>query len=220
MRRSCRPGSREQDLDVIQTNWTDENTFIHIYLKYQNIPILVDRAFPEFRIGFSIVRNVEDMLFFYDIEGKRLQNPKSLQRIPTSKLQVLFAGRGARLAEVTLLNTDLGRTRIRIRTIRAYSIYDTAPSLADHLQICSTAIGRLGTRWINRSRLYVGFTRGRISNRSSDDVNFEDYTAWLDDVARALRNPTKKQVALIGSSISYLPHLIILRPTSCLIWKK
>lgn len=186
---------READRSILENGRPNESTVFVSYVIHRNAPVLKDKAFMEFRLGFTIAYHHGRYLFVYDSEGclpEVLREERCGRRIPALQLEGLFTGATARLASISLLNTDLGARSIRRRTIHARSISDTAPSLADHAHFASTATGYTNAAGGGRSvRRYVGFTKSRISDSSGGVLDFDAYLAWLELLAQELdRDPS------------------------------
>ena len=161
---------------------------LHPYLMISNSPILSRSAFYQCRLGFTCYRRIKRYLFYLDSEGLHPDALGQLVPVDTSRLRRLYHGTNARLASVSLANTNLGPSAARRRTIHARSIGDLGPDLSDHAQLATTATGSFqlssadgNSRYVSR---YVGFSRSRISDGGM--VEFDEYNEWLDHLAQAL----------------------------------
>jgi hypothetical protein len=182
---------KAEDLDIVKSEHPDKSAWIHIYVNYSNSPLLLESALVEYKLGFSFYKVSGNYLFFYDSEGNTCEYLRSkAKRVPPAVLRKLFTGADARLSQVSLLNTDLGRNSIRRRTVHAYSLGTTAPGLADHAHFCSTAHGYSSSNGGFASR-YVGFSRGRISDRSVSQLGYQEYVEWLEQLRKELENESQ-----------------------------
>jgi superfamily II DNA or RNA helicase len=178
---------RKADFVVNSVHRPDRSTWVIIYVLMENSPVLLDQALIQVTMCFTVFRQVRRYLFFYDTQGNEpTALAQSARPIDPGLGQLLFVGDDARITQVSLLNTDLGRHSVRRRTIQARSIADIAPGLADHAQVASTAVGY--TRPGNRDllRRYVGLSRGRISDPSSVPHDYREYVAWVESLADTL----------------------------------
>jgi hypothetical protein len=167
-----------------------EDTRVHVYLSIKNSPLLARDAFYQTSLGVTTYRLTRGYLFFNDTYGQRPERLDDFRLLPTRDLQRLFSGSEARLASVTLSNTDLSASAARSRSLRARNIDGLGPDLSDHAFLATTASGYHQDvdddgepKTLSR---YVGFTRGRVSDRGS--VDFDEYIRWQDDVVAVLRN--------------------------------
>ena len=106
------------------------------------------------------------------------------------KLKKMFCkGKGAYLKTVSLLNSNIGASAIRSRTITAVAIEDTISGFDDYAQICTTAEGFSAG---DNTRQYVGFSHGRISRYNNTNVPLYEFLSWLDNVYNIIHgsNPT------------------------------
>jgi superfamily II DNA or RNA helicase len=179
----------EYDFDVQPVLTPQPDTRVHPYIAVRNSPLLLRTAFAEYEVGLTVYRKIRNYLFFYDSQGKTPEALAGLASVETDALQHLYAGEDARLTSVSLRNTALGRFSTRRRVVQAFSIGELAPDLADHANFASTATGITGAPdWSPNLTLtrYVGFTKGRVSDRAGGATPFELYMRWLDYLADAL----------------------------------
>jgi len=177
------------DRDIIRSEQPDADTWIHTYVTCGNSPLLRDQVLLGYTLNVTVCRRVKNVLFFCDTDGNACEFlSTSAATVPPARLQRLYAGTRSRLAQLSLMNMDLGRGSVRRRTVHAYSVSETAPGLADHVHFCSTALGYAGSRPDDLQRRYVGFTRGRISDRSTPEADFETFAAWIDRIADGLQS--------------------------------
>lgn len=181
----------KRDLDIRRTEHPDQSTSVRVYIAWSNASILAKDALMEFRIGLTVARRVGNYVFFNDSEGNLCEHLREkAERVSPEVLEKLYSGDGARLSNVSVINSDIGSYSIRRRMIQARSILDTAPGLSDHAQFCSTAQGYTEDGNGGLRRRYVGFTRARISDQSRQAGVYADYANWLDSVARTLDSAT------------------------------
>lgn len=179
------------DADIRFQGRPNENTFVGCYITARNSPILRTEALTELSLGFFSLRCNGNFLFFNDSQGR--SSTVLRERYPginPKLLESLYSGKTARISHVSLINTDVGKHNTRRRTIQAFSVADTAPGLLDHVHFASTATG-YSTANGNQSRRYVGFSRGRVADRTRIGLNFADYCSWIDSVADELRRAPK-----------------------------
>ena len=95
--------------------------------------------------------------------------------------------------EISLINGDFGNNAYLRRSLSTQSLELVPPTLSDYAHVCSTATGSV--RSINGSpketrRRYLSFTRGRLSERTTPIIAFDEFATWLDGIATQLRNTT------------------------------
>src|SRR5262249_20586145 len=151
----------------------------------RNSRLLLRKAFIEYQIGFTIYHVTRGYLFFFDSQGLAPPVPDETPRVDSRRLQRLFDRERSLLTTVSLLNTDLSQNSVRRRSLRARSVADLVPDLADHAQYASTIRG-FGLDSDRRVERYVGFRRGRVRDRAAGDTNFDDYISWLERIAELL----------------------------------
>jgi len=193
-----------KDLDIRKIENPDNNTWVFIYLSYSNSPFLFGQALLEYKQGFTIFRLKGRCLFFYDSQGNYCTwLAANTSRVDPKKLQRLFKGMLSRISEISLMNMDLGRHSIRRRTIHAHSIEETAPSLVDYAHFVSTCRGYTYNERNRQLHRYVGFTRARVSDISSQRYEYEEYIKWLDSIALALNKTNKNVLPLFARYASF-----------------
>ena len=169
----------------------DKYTRVFLYISYRSSPLLKWSCFVECKLGVTVIHLINDLLAIYDSHGWLPVNNDDLSIksfVSPNKLKKLLLGRGAgKLTQISLQNSNLGITAIRSRSFSAESIEYTAPSLDDHAQLCTQVRGYTE---IGKSseivRRYIGFSRGRISQTGSGQVNLGDYLKWINELDYAL----------------------------------
>jgi hypothetical protein len=76
---------------------------------------------------------------------------------------------------------DIGPSVLRSRTPTAASLGDAVPFMGDNLHFVSRAGGR-----VDGSRRYVGFTRARFREETTDACTLEEFSTWVETVAAEL----------------------------------
>jgi superfamily II DNA or RNA helicase len=181
----------EADLEMAATQSPDHTTRLHAYISIQNSPLLLRKGFPEYQLGVTLYRRVRQYVFYFDSQGRTPEVLSKTQRVSAPALERLYAGNDARVTSVSLRNTSLGRHDVRRRLVQAYSIGELAPDLGDHTNFASTATGLTrapgggATQLVSR---YVGFTKARVRDRAGAVTGWDDYKAWLDQLADQLDN--------------------------------
>lgn len=177
------------DLNRIHLNMTTTeagSTAVCVYSSYGNSPVLREHVYLEFTLGYTIIRKVGSLVFFYDSQGATPEYlRKTGSRVNPSRLRPLFSP-DDRISQVSLMNSDLGNQSIRRRTLGAFSMVNTAPSLSDHANVCSTVSGSVLTQNNGRIRRYVGFSRARVSDTVKSDCTYSEFITWVDDLAKQL----------------------------------
>lgn len=179
------------DLQIRNVVRPDSTTIVFPYIRYENSSVLLDESYIELTLGYVICKAIEPYVFFYDSNGRSCDFlTKNRDQINPELMQSLFEGKRAKLTEMTLLNSDLGKHSIRRRTIDAFSIADIAPALSDFAYIPSTSRGLTASNG-KTIRRYLGFSRGRISDASRAEIRYSDYISWLESIVKRLNNNGK-----------------------------
>lgn len=186
---ALRKAAKEEDVFAVAEMSRRKTTFVMAHYRISRSPCLEEQIAFDFRFGYTIAHLVGEMLFLSSTEGltpEYLDDATSL--IEPAELERVFAGGQSRMAQVSLLNSDLGVYSVRRRTVSANSLSELAPSLADYAHFCSTAEGVVRSPSGEVSRRYVGFTRSRIAQRNGGRLDFEDFVAWTEAVGQIILN--------------------------------
>lgn len=176
--------------------YQDQSTFLQLFQISEQSDIVAE-AYLETRLGYVFARKLSDMIVFYDSEG-RLPEYLGSRTMPIAPelLQRLLPDQQSTVKEISLVNGDFGNNAYLRRSLSTESLSLVPPALSDYVHVCSTAIGSVrssnGTSSETRRR-YLGFTRGRLSERTTPIVDFYEFMAWLDNIALHLKNK-----ALVG----------------------
>jgi superfamily II DNA or RNA helicase len=186
---------REKDRLVFARQTPATDTLVMPYVTAENSPLLRSATFIEASFGFTVISYRRDLLFLYDARGSvpELVHTRLLA-LPPGELTVLFPDGKARLTSVALANTDIGRHAARTRQTRAAAIDELGPDLSDYAYVCTIAEGH--TEIAGRAfRRYLGLSRARVVDHRPGERDFANYSAWLDELAAALRARGGRPVA-------------------------
>ncbi|MBD2770545.1 DEAD/DEAH box helicase family protein [Hymenobacter sp. BT664] len=206
--------------DYVLTNEVspEPGTIVLLYAKCHTSPLLFDQTFLEFNLGYAIIRQQGGRLFFYNTSGA---TPAYLlehaQRVAPEQLERLLPAGASRVSQVSLLNSDLGNFSVRRRSLSARAVESLAPGLADYAHFCSTVSGTVNTGNQVFRRRYVGFTRGRVTQLTTDPVHYRDYIQWLDEVATELDANQTKGADLFNRYAAYCPAPVNPQPSHILL---
>jgi superfamily II DNA or RNA helicase len=179
----------EDDSVLIGSTRPDQHTFILMYARCHTSPLLFDQTFLEFGLGYTVIRESGGWVFCYDTSGMTpLYLQENARHVPPALLERLLPQGRTRVSQVSLLNSDLGNFSVRRRSISARAVEDMAPGLADYSHFCSTISGSVESGQNQIRRRYVGFTRGRVSQMTSDPIRYRDYVDWLESIAAELNS--------------------------------
>ncbi|MDP2401748.1 MAG: hypothetical protein Q8M66_07200, partial [Actinomycetota bacterium] len=158
-----------------------------------NSALLANQVFLEPRLRAVIIREYDSLVAAQGADAVLITHADKLgvgDPIGTSRLERLFDV-SARLTSVSLSNSNLSPVSIRSRTLSASSIGETLAGFDDYSQICTRAEGYAASnrKRNNRAWKYVGFSRGRVSERSTY-LPFGEYLDWLDSIASTLDSAT------------------------------
>jgi superfamily II DNA or RNA helicase len=169
----------------------DQSTFLQLF-QISEQSALVSEAYLETRLGYLFARRLGDLIVFADSEGRL---PRYLvsktTAIQPEELQRLLPDQHSTIKEISLINGDFGNNTYLRRSLSTQSLELVPPTLSDYIHVCSTATGsvRLASGSANETRRrYLSFTRGRLAERTTPIVEYDEFAKWLDDMAAQLRD--------------------------------
>lgn len=171
----------------------DKNTYLQLFQVFDQSDV-VSEAYLEVRLGYVFAKQTAGFLFFYDSEGRSLEYLKcGTLSISPDVLHRLLPDTQTTIKEVSLINGDFGNHAFRRRVVSTDSLQIVPSSLSDYAQVCSTATGSvrevvLGQNEIRRR--YLGFAKGRLSERTTPIIDYADFEEWLKGIADNLNNHT------------------------------
>ena len=172
------------EVNVIEVNGS---SIVCLFCYVRNSPLLNEHVFYEFELGYTSITIVDRFIFYYDSQGKSLDYLRNSSSVlPPNELQKLLPV-STEVSQVSLLNSDLGRYSIRRRVVSAYSLGETAPSLSDHSQICSHVEGSFQDGDKGRIRRYLGFARGRLTEKQRLSGSYDEYQDWIKCVSDEIK---------------------------------
>src|SRR5690606_33291590 len=92
-----------------------------------------------------------------------------------------------------------------------------APGLTDHAHFCSTATGIVACNGGRRARRYVGFTRGRVSESRTHNVEYSEFAAWAREIDQGLRDGARRPPDLFARYAAFVAVPRDPTPTSILL---
>jgi superfamily II DNA or RNA helicase len=181
--------------DRVYENYSSRGAFIYMYLAYENSPFLKESYYLQMSHGIMVIRDLGTALAFYDSSGFLPSNTPEAgigKAIESRQLRGLFPEPGLAsksknsfLTMVSMRNSHLAGRAVRSRSFWAADVQETIPALDDHAQILKAVFGyapdRANVDASLRTRRYVGFNRGRVS-QAGDFCTLDEYLDWLDQV--------------------------------------
>ncbi|ENP8342334.1 DEAD/DEAH box helicase family protein [Vibrio harveyi] len=161
-----------------------ENAIAFSYYSWRNSPYLVDRFFSEWKLGFFIAVQVGEFLFVHDTEGLSFQpSDFSLTRAERSIMEKAFPNDNAtaRLSRMSFSSLSMESSALRSTAIHTHSFKETFTDLLDPTLVPLTAAG-----FVNGTGRYVGFTRSKLRDASTDYVSIPEYVTWVKEIALEL----------------------------------
>src|SRR5438128_1333531 len=182
----------EKDRVVFGAQQPDRDTVVVPYIVAENSALLRSAAFIETSFGYTVASIRRQLLFLYDARGSVPQLVRDrLLPVPPGELSALFAEGASSLTTVALSNTDIGRHAPRTRQTRAAAIDDLGPDLTDFAYVCTTAEGHCEVE-SEPFRRYLGLSRSRVVDHRPGERDFQTFSAWLDELAGALRDRARR----------------------------
>ncbi len=173
----------------------DKNIYLQLFQVFDQSDI-VSEAYLEIRLGYVFVKQTTGLLCFYDTEGRSPEYLK-MRTLPISPnvLRRLLPDTKTTIKEVSLINGDFGNHAFRRRIVSTDSLQVVPPALSDYVQVCSTATGsvRQEISGINEMRRrYVGFGKGRLSERTTPIIGYGEFEDWLTNIAKELNDSAEQ----------------------------
>jgi len=163
--------------DRIYEDYSSRGAVIYMYLAYENSPFLKESYYLQMRHGIMVIRDLGTCVAFYDSSDFVPANTPEAgigKAIHSRQLRGLFpepdpdsTSKTSFLTMVSMRNSHLAGRAVRSRSFWAADVQETIPALDDHAQILKAVFGyapdRAGVDAGLRTRRYVGFNRGRVS---------------------------------------------------------
>jgi hypothetical protein len=178
----------ERDAVTYGSLWRENNRYLQLYEVIEPSEE-ASELYLETRIAYVFAWLSGDRLYIADSEGAVPENlRKKCEVLSHDELARVLPDGSARIGEITVLNGDLGNHTVRRKILVTDSLAAVPPSLSDYHHVCTTAAGRVDVDE-EVYRRYVGFTRGRISQRVGKPVEYPLFQEWLDDLNKVLSDP-------------------------------
>jgi superfamily II DNA or RNA helicase len=169
----------------------EKTTYLQLFQIFEQSDV-VNEAYLEIRLGYVFAKQFNNVLFFYDTEGR---TPEYLQKTTASVtpnlLHRLLPDEKTTIKEVSLINGDFGNHAFRRRVVSMDSLQVVPPALSDYVQVCSTATGSVVGRVSGKDetrRRYLSFTKGRLSERTTPIIEYAEFESWLEAISKDLND--------------------------------
>ena len=152
-------------------------------------PLLAESSFPDLTLAVTVVKQAQNLLFFYDSAGLWIdENLDNSDRLSSARLYCLFpGGLDVRISSLSVKNADMSRFAVRSRTVSASSIAEAVPFMGDNTNFISRASGSTP----DSKRRYVGFTRARVRDDQAAAVTIGQFSDWAEAVAGEINKQAK-----------------------------
>lgn len=164
----------------------DKSSYLQLFQAWQQSDVVND-AFLEPKLGYVYVYVSGDILVFSNSEGKV---PPCLytssSEIEVEALRRLIPEDGSAIKEISLINGGLGQHSYRRRSLTTASLRDMPPALSDYSNVCSTALCEVQVTKDKKARRYIGFTKGRTSERNTPTVEYNKFQQWVDQIVSVI----------------------------------
>jgi superfamily II DNA or RNA helicase len=176
----------EQDCYVKEFQ-INQDTNVILYINYSNSPYLKNKSYLQDKLNVIVLHKNNNYISYFNSSGKLLYIDESIgvkKIIDQKKLKKLFRkSEESKLTSISMLNSNIGLTSIRSKSISAASVDNLPPLLDDHGQIISTAYGLSVENDANNEKIqvrrYIGFNHGKVSEYK-EYVDLEKYLDWAD----------------------------------------
>lgn len=188
----------EEEDRLVRRYDAEEKTAIFVYVAYSISPFLRTSTFVETRLGVTIIRELPDLVAFFDSQGYVPLNHEDAgigTAVTATGLKRLFPSRSdSFLTHVSLKNSNLGTRTTRTRSFSAANVQETVCGFDDHAQVCTTVTGYSAGdpgRPEKRRRRYVGFQSGRVAEASGKWGSLADYLEWLNFITGTIKGRSR-----------------------------
>jgi len=172
-------------------SFQDKNTYLQLFQIFEQSDV-VSEAYMEIRLGYVFAKQLGNSLFFFDTEGRTPEYvKKATTSITPNVLHRLLPDEKTTIKEVSLVNGDFGNHAFRRRVVSMDSLQVVPPALSDYVQVCSTATGSVKETVLGQDkarRRYLGFTKGRLSERTAPIVEYPEFELWLEAISKDLND--------------------------------
>ena len=158
--------------------------YVALSIRTSSSQFLADSFFPEVSLQLTVARLHGSYLFCTDTSGLGLDDIPGVEgRLATDSLRSLFPDKaGTRITNISARNSDIGAIAVRMRSMSARSLEETAPFMGDYLHMVSHARGQT----VEGETRYVGFSRGRVRDEGRGSCSVSEYSSWTAELAEQL----------------------------------
>ncbi|MBT7618611.1 MAG: DEAD/DEAH box helicase family protein, partial [Calditrichaeota bacterium] len=172
----------------------NENTDVLLFISYMNSRFLKDSSYLQDKLNVVVINEHENYLCCFSSAGRIISENEDIgigKPVDRKKLKKLFRNSNdSKLTSVSMINSNLGLTNIRGKTISAASIGNLPPLLDDHNQVITTAYGvSVEGKSKSLNRRYVGFKNARISEYD-DYLDLGEYLEWAKNIINIISGKT------------------------------
>lgn len=172
------------------------STYVWWYIAVRNSRYLSEDYFLEPSFHVAVVHLTANHLFYVDSGGQVAlpQDVAGAAVLSQSLRRLLHQGPDSRLTRVTLKSANIGPNALRSRGLGAYAIDGLAPGFDDHLFVCGTAegcVGSPGSAPGELKRRYVGFANARV-REAGTLLDLRALVHWFGQLNEAIVAPASK----------------------------
>ena len=207
----------KRDFNILKYE-IDGDVMLVLYIQYDNSRIIKNGVFVEQTLVATYLRKIGNHIYIHDSENNnpfgRESNLEPMDKDTLTKLLANSKG----INSVFLQNTDIGTGAIRTKELKAYKLESTGYGFSDSMYFTSRVQGVIKEDDEYKKR-YLGFTYGKVSERSSKRLEFDDFNSWVKNIDEALRKSYSKSsnnrffdrfAEVVKSPTSYTPVSILI----------
>lgn len=172
-------------------SFQDKSTYLQLFQIFEQSDV-VSEAYLGIHLGYVFAKQIDNCIFFFDSEGRTPDYlRKDTSSISPELLRRLLPDEKTTIKEVSLINGDFRNHTFRRRVLSMDSLQVVPPALSDYVQVCSTATGSVKKRRfgkIETQRRYLSFTRGRLSERTTPIIKYQEFEEWLTAISNDLND--------------------------------
>jgi superfamily II DNA or RNA helicase len=175
-----------RDYHVLKYQIIPADTFLILYIKYENSPLVKSGVFIEQTLAVTFLKVKGNYIYYYDsMQSSPMRQLENLRPINRENLVKLFKDKRS-VSKVFLMNTDIGANNIRNKELQAGAMEYTAPGLSDYSYFPARIEGNVSDSNGNYAKRYVGFQNGRITDFTNTRIEFDDFSSWLELIHQEL----------------------------------
>lgn len=194
---------RSTDRQVLARFEPSHDARVILHVAVRNSPILLESAFVEMSLGYTVLHWDGEYLFVSSSDGLPECVRSETAPVEAKRLVGLLPATST-ITSMSLTNNDLSDWAVRSRSIRARDIGAIAAEIADSTFGYSTATGSLSVN-DNSVRRYTGVRHGRVSDNRKSKGLYGELCQWFDELSVSLAQAEEPAPAIARYGLPVIP---------------